>query len=133
MAKAAATEIMPIPPVCIKSRITTCPKTDQCDAVSYAISPVTQVAEAEVKSASIYGVHSLFFEATGNDKRKLPKRIIPAKPSRIVWKGDSFFLILTIFSCISGVSVFLIKGVLKYVFITAILCIITISLYPFRM
>ena len=62
--------------------------------MSYVTSPVTQVAEVEVKRALIYGVHSPFADANGNDRRKLPRRIIPAKPRSIVKKGDIFFFIL---------------------------------------
>ena len=36
--------------------MTTCPKKDQCTAVSYTIKPVTQEAEVEVKSAFKKGV-----------------------------------------------------------------------------
>ena len=46
------TVINPSPPTWISARITSCPKTDQCVKVSYTTSPVTQVAEVEVKTAS---------------------------------------------------------------------------------
>ncbi|GAB5616410.1 hypothetical protein JCM31739_12350 [Faecalimonas canis] len=42
--------INPIPPTCIRPRMTACPKKDQCVYVSTLINPVTQVAEVAVKN-----------------------------------------------------------------------------------
>ena len=49
--KDTATVTTPIPPIWIRVRITSCPKSVQPVAVSRTISPVTQVAEVAVKNA----------------------------------------------------------------------------------
>ena len=44
--------ITPSPPRVMAAASTTCPKIDQCVAVSTTVSPVTQTEEAAVKKAS---------------------------------------------------------------------------------
>ena len=52
IAKKVDKVIMPSPPICIKSNMTSWPKGEKSNPVSLTISPVTQVALVAVKKAS---------------------------------------------------------------------------------
>ena len=55
----------PIPPTCRATKTMACPAPDQWVAMSTVVSPVTQIAEVAVKSASARGVASPLAEAKG--------------------------------------------------------------------
>ena len=72
------TKVMnPKPPIWMSRMMTIMPKAFQCTAVGTAMSPVTQVAEVAVSSASKKSVHSPLLEEMGSASRKVPKRIMP--------------------------------------------------------
>ncbi|NLX94437.1 MAG: hypothetical protein GXZ02_11455 [Clostridiales bacterium] len=56
--------------------MTSCPNNDQCVKVSNKTKPVTQVAEAAVKSESITDVNTLSFEAIGSINRMVPVKMM---------------------------------------------------------
>ena len=78
--------ITPIPPIWISVMITHCPKNDQYVAVSCTISPVTQVAEVAVNSASGNGVNTCCAEEIGSISSRVPAIISPKKLMIITWK-----------------------------------------------
>ena len=89
--------IIPRPPICIKSKITTCPNTLQVDTVGSVTSPVTQVEVVAIKSASRYGTASPLAELIGKAKSPLPTRIVVRKLSNIICVVESvIFFFLTI-------------------------------------
>ena len=57
------------------------PNTDQCTAVLTVTSPVTQLAEAAVNSASRNGVICPSAAETGSISTSAPTRIVSAKPT----------------------------------------------------
>ena len=89
--------MIPRPPICIKSKITTCPNTLQVDTVGSVTSPVTQVEVVAIKSASRYGTASPLAELIGKAKSPLPTRIVVRKLSNIICVVESvIFFFLTI-------------------------------------
>ena len=83
--------INPRPPICIKRRRTTCPKSVQWVKVSATTSPVTQVALAAVNSAVIKEVCSPDFVAQGSSNSNVPIKIMIKKPIAIICIPDSRF------------------------------------------
>ena len=83
-ANAAATVMTPMPPIWMRSMITSCPKGDQVVAVSCSTRPVTQTAEVEVNSASRNGIAWPFRVETGSISSSAPSRITPRKPRIII-------------------------------------------------
>lgn len=69
----------PIPPIWISSRITTCPKQLQYVAVSWTISPVTQVADVAVNNASRNAALPGSLDAKGSIKSSVPTNITAKK------------------------------------------------------
>ena len=91
--------MIPRPPICIKSNMTTCPNILQADTVGSVTSPVTQVAVVAVKIASIYDTASPLAELIGNAKRPLPMKITTRKLSNIICVveiANFFFLVIII-------------------------------------
>ena len=84
VARNAATDTTPRPPIWIRIKITVCPNTDQCIAVSRMTSPVTQTAEVEVNSASSGAVQIRCFELTGSISSSVPIRMTPRKPDMMI-------------------------------------------------
>ena len=80
MATRMETVINPMPPTWISSRITACPKRVNWVQVSYSTSPVTQEADAEVKSASRNGRAFPSREESGRASSTPPSRISAANP-----------------------------------------------------
>ncbi len=78
--------IKPRPPTWIRLRMTSWPNSVQPVKVSRTISPVTQVALVEVKSASRNPAGAPF-EATGSISKPVPTRMIAKKPSAISRAG----------------------------------------------
>jgi hypothetical protein len=76
-------------------RMTICPKTDQCVAVSLTTSPVTQVADVAVKSALPKDVGMPYREEMGSMSRIVPRQMRPAKPKMTILKEESFLLLGT--------------------------------------
>ena len=89
-----ATDINPIPPICIIAKITSCPNTVQWVKVSNRIKPVTQVADVAVKKLSLIDVAPGPLVAMGRDNNNVPINITKQYPLRINWVGDIFFMIL---------------------------------------
>ena len=89
--------IIPRPPICIKIYITICPNTLHVDTVERVTSPVTQVEEVAIKSASIYGTGLPLAELIGNAKSPLPTRIVTRKLSNMICVDESvnFFFLIT--------------------------------------
>ena len=83
--------ITPIPPIWISVIITPWPNSDQYVAVSFTISPVTQVADVAVNSASAKGVIVCLLEDMGSISRNVPS-IISAKKLKIIIWNDVIFL-----------------------------------------
>ena len=89
--------MIPRPPICIRSNITTCPNTLQVDTVGRVTSPVTQVDVVAVKSASRYGTASPLAELIGNAKSPLPASMVTRKLSNMICVVESVnFFFLTI-------------------------------------
>lgn len=75
----------------MRIRITACPKMLQAWAVVTVTSPVTQVADVAVKSASMYGSLSPVAELMGRLSKTLPIRIVIRKLRRIICVLDNLF------------------------------------------
>ena len=75
--------ITPIPPIWISVMMTPCPKSDQYAAVSFTISPVTQVADVAVNSASENEVIPRPFDEMGSISSSVPS-IMSTKKLRII-------------------------------------------------
>jgi hypothetical protein len=84
MATAMVMVTTPIPPIWISSRITTCPKQLQYVAVSWTISPVTQVADVAVNNASRNGALPGSLDAKGSIKSSVPTNITAKKPNIMI-------------------------------------------------
>ena len=84
--------IMPSPPICIKSKITICPKILQVVTVGKVTNPVTQVEVVAVNNASIYGTGFPVFELIGKASKMLPINITNRKLSIMTWVVESFNL-----------------------------------------
>ncbi len=78
------TVTMPSPPNCTSSRITAWPNRLQCSAVTTVVSPVTQVDEVAVNSASSSGVDCPSADAAGRESSTVPIRIATRKPRAII-------------------------------------------------
>ena len=76
--------ITPRPPICIKSRITACPKKLHVEKVGRVTSPVTQVEVVAVKSASRYDTGLPLAELIGRLNRKLPMSIVIRKLNSMI-------------------------------------------------
>jgi hypothetical protein len=74
-----ASVMVPRPPIWIRIRMQIFPKRDQYRKVSWTTSPVTQIAEVEVKSASEKGVTTPAAEEIGSMSKKAPRRITARK------------------------------------------------------
>ena len=92
-----ATVMTPRPPTWIRHKITVCPKTDQYVAVSLVISPVTQVAEVAVNSASRNGALPAPARAHGSISRIVPDAITPRNPKRMICDDERRLLFNVIF------------------------------------
>jgi len=91
----------PKPPIWIKNKMTTSPKTENVSPVSTTINPVTQVADVAVNNA--FKNESPFPSSVerGIVKRKVPMIIISAKPSTRIFGGFNVFLkVFILFSSI---------------------------------
>ena len=87
----------PRPPICIRSRITICPKKLQVVAVGRVTSPVTQVAVVAVNKASVYDTVFPSAQLIGSDSSRLPIRIVIKKLSNMICVVDNdILLFLTI-------------------------------------
>ena len=69
--------------------MTSCPKPDQQLAVSRTTSPVTQVAEVAVNSASEKEAPPRAFVEKGSISSAVPSRISSRKPRMITRAGDT--------------------------------------------
>ena len=69
----------PMPPICTRSRINTCPTGLQYVAVSTTAMPARHTAEVAVNSASSGGVHAPEALATGKLSSPVPTTISPPK------------------------------------------------------
>ena len=95
--------INPMPPICIISKMTSWPKTDQCENVSNTTRPVTQVALVAVKKASTNPVHSPDEEERGRHNRKEPDSITKRKLnaiSLVVLIDLKYFIIMKEILCL---------------------------------
>ena len=95
--KAVETSVIkPSPLIWIRNRITNCPNSDQCVAVSYGASPVSDTADAAVNSELIYVVFCPSLVAKGRIKSTLPKIIPNRYDSASICQTDSFRLLVFI-------------------------------------
>ena len=81
--------MIPRPPICIKTKMTICPNVLQAEDVVSVTRPVTQVEVVAVKSASMYGTGSLLAELIGNDKSKLPNKMVTRKLNNTICVVDN--------------------------------------------
>src|SRR5665648_273834 len=84
-----AAVMMPRPPSWINTDIAALPKGVNTVAVSTVMRPVTQTADAAVKSASIYGSDPGATVMPGKERTAEPTRMAAAKLRRTTWGGDS--------------------------------------------
>jgi hypothetical protein len=70
--------IIPNPPIWKRKMVITWPRMDRSFPISMTTNPVTQTAEAEVKSASTK-VRGSFVTANGKERKMAPMKITPAK------------------------------------------------------
>ena len=82
-------ETIPSPPSWISMRMTILPKRLQWIAVFTTTSPVTQTEVVDVNRASINGVKFPSAEENGRQSIKAPIKIVPRKPSAIIWVVES--------------------------------------------
>ena len=82
-------ETIPSPPSWISMRMTILPKRLQWVAVFTTTSPVTQTEVVDVNRASINGVKFPSAEENGRQSIKAPIKIVPRKPSAIIWVVES--------------------------------------------
>jgi hypothetical protein len=84
--------MIPSPPSWIRTKMTICPKSVKRVAVSATTSPVTQMAEVDVKRASIKERRPETLQK-GSIRSKVPTRMAPAKlMARICAGWNSCFL-----------------------------------------
>lgn len=82
----------PRPPIWIMSKMIAWPAEDQYVPVSTSTSPVTQVAEVEVKSVTAGLVHCPLALANGKTRSRVPDKITTAKEATINRIGFRRFL-----------------------------------------
>lgn len=71
----------------MRMRITNCPKTEKCFAVSATVRPVTQTADVDVNSASTKRM-GLSVDAFGSISSNVPMAIRRANPIIVARAGD---------------------------------------------
>ena len=74
---------IPIPPICIRVRITAWPKNDQYEKVSCTTNPVTHAADTEVNSASLKDADWPDADAQGSMSSRQPAKITDKNPKLI--------------------------------------------------
>ena len=88
---AKATVSTPMPPSWMRIKMTICPKSVQCEAVSCTTRPVTQVADVEVKRQSKKSAQPSWWLAKGSHSRTAPVKITARNPADMVRK-DAWLL-----------------------------------------
>ncbi len=83
----ADVDMIPRPPIWMRSMMTIWPKGEKYVAVSTTIRPVTQTADVAVKKASTRERSLPGWTAMGSESRIVPNRISAAKPETSTWAG----------------------------------------------
>ena len=81
--------IKPNPPICIRTRMTSCPNNVKYEPVSTTMRPVTHVAEVAVNKASTM-LMWLPTVASGSRRSPVPIKITKMKLATNNWAGASF-------------------------------------------
>lgn len=87
-----AAVMKPRPPICVKSRITPCPKWEKANPVSTTVSPVTQVEVVAVNRAESRGRGLPSTELIGRHRSAVPTRMTAKKPRARTWVGCIWWL-----------------------------------------